>query len=122
MRVQRPEVDWVASLLHLIGSLTGKQLVPLTWFSDRDQTLIPEDALILLGAIEIFAPDAFRPDPENFWSTVEEQIEQKAGLGSIWKDIKSKFDSEIVTPETLLFWPTLQNILAYQEFVKPLLR
>jgi hypothetical protein len=122
MRVQRPDVDWGASLLHLVGRVTGKQLVPSTWFSDQDQNLIPEDALILLGTLEIFAPDSFRSDPDSFWSTVEGKIEKEARYLTIWKNIKTEFDCGHDPQLTLLSWPTSENIAAYQEFVKPLLR
>jgi hypothetical protein len=50
MRTQQPDTDWVAGLLRRVGRITGRTLVPESWFLNRDRALIPEEALILLGA------------------------------------------------------------------------
>jgi hypothetical protein len=53
------EPDFLDGILHWIGRRIGKQLVPAEWFDEDRMPAIREPALILLGAIELFAPKAF---------------------------------------------------------------
>lgn len=50
------EPDRIDVLLHWLGSRLGRQLVPSAWFEERPRQAISEPALILLGAVELFAP------------------------------------------------------------------
>jgi hypothetical protein len=58
----RPSVhqpDSMDSLLNRIGRMVGREIVPEEWFNEVPPQGMPESALILLGAIEIFAPKTF---------------------------------------------------------------
>jgi hypothetical protein len=124
MRTQQPDTDWVAGLLRGVGRITGRTLVPDSWFSNRDHPLIPEEALILLGAIEIVAPDAFRGEASTFWARLGNSLAgtsetegASATLGA-WKSTEVAFSRG----DQQLDWPTDDQIRLYQEFVVPLLR
>ena len=54
------EPDRIDSLLHWLGVRLGRSLVPTAWFAERSHQVIEEPALILLGAVELFAPKAFQ--------------------------------------------------------------
>ena len=115
MRSQRPDSDWVAGLLHRFGMLLGKSLVPETWFASDESTLIPEEALILLGAIEQFSPAAFRSSPASFFKDLEES-------GSdAWQRTAAVYGAARAGAEPLA-WPTEENIRIYRDFALPLLQ
>jgi hypothetical protein len=58
------EPDRIDSLLHWLGPrLLRRALVPPAWFEERPGQAVAEPALILLGAIELFAPKAFAGSP-----------------------------------------------------------
>jgi hypothetical protein len=60
------EPDWIDSLLHWLGLRFRRPLVPAAWFEEGLRPAIDEPALILLGAIELFAPKAFASPAELF--------------------------------------------------------
>ncbi|MBD0327725.1 MAG: hypothetical protein ICV68_14910 [Pyrinomonadaceae bacterium] len=58
----RPNVhqpDYLDSLLDWTSRMVGRRIVPKQWFEEKPPQGMPESALILLGAIEIFAPKTF---------------------------------------------------------------
>jgi hypothetical protein len=59
LRPPMHEPDALDSLLNWFGLKTGRQIVPPAWFAERPRQSISEPALILLGAIELYAPKAF---------------------------------------------------------------
>lgn len=124
MRTQQPDTDWVAGLLRRAGRITGNTFVPNSWFSDRDRALIPEDALILLGAVEIVAPDAFRGEASTFCDRLRKSLgdtsvtEGAGAARNAWKSTEDAFRQR----DQQLDWPTDDQIRLYQEFVVPLLR
>jgi hypothetical protein len=52
--------------------LLRTKLVPEAWFMANDPVLMPEEVLILLGAIEQFNSGAFRAEPAQFFRKLEE--------------------------------------------------
>jgi hypothetical protein len=60
------EPDRIDSLLHWLGGRLGRPLVPAAWFEEQPRQAIDEPALILLGALELFAPKAFSNPVELF--------------------------------------------------------
>ena len=124
MRTQQPDTDWVAGLLRRVGRITGRTLVPDSWFSNRDLALIPEDALILLGGVELVAPNTFRGEASTFWDRLRKsladasEIEGAGATRNAWKSTEAAFRQR----DRQLDWPTDDQIRLYQEFVVPLLR
>jgi hypothetical protein len=116
MRTQKPDTDWVAGLLYRVGRLVGKPLVPDTWFGGGESTLIPEEALILLGAIEQFSPAAFRSAPARFFRNLEESRPEA------WQQTSDAYRSVRAAGTEPLNWPTEENIRLYRDFALPLLQ
>jgi hypothetical protein len=56
LRPQPPQTDWVDGLLHAIGRRTGHAIVPRSWFAPDATLPMPEQLLILHGAIAEAAP------------------------------------------------------------------
>jgi hypothetical protein len=70
LRPATHEPDEIDSVLFWIGRWIGRPLVPKTWFEEGPPQVIREPALILLGAIELFAPKAFAKPAELLTSGV----------------------------------------------------
>jgi hypothetical protein len=66
------EPDRIDSLLHWLGPrLFRRPLVPPVWFEERPGQAVAEPALILLGAIELFAPKAFAGSPAELLASLD---------------------------------------------------
>ena len=107
------EPDGIDSLLHWLGNRIGRELVPPRWFEERPRPAISEPALILLGAIELFAPKAFANRAELFASLEhttpgdERSIDRTAA----WSRVRDAF------AENALAMPTAAEIARYASFV-----
>jgi WD40 repeat protein len=107
------EPDRIDSLLHWVGGRLGRPLVPAAWFEEQPRQAIDEPALILLGALELFAPKAFA-NPAELFTKLEhgtpadqpsdEQIEA-------WSKVRDAFATQG------LAMPTAPEIARYATFV-----
>ncbi len=113
-RAQRPDTDWVAGLMHQIGRLCRRSLVPASWFTPAHPPLIPEEVLILLGAIEQAAPETFKAEPGVFFM----KLASNAAVQQAWTDTETLYRAS--TPA--LAWPEPTHIRLYRDVVLPLLR
>jgi hypothetical protein len=121
MRAQQPDTDWTAGLLHRAGCLLGKEFVPAIWFARSPPPEMPEEVLILLGAIEQFGPDVFRGAPARMFDRLQSSLTMNAERQNAWA--KTEADFRVPPPgESPLEWPTEDHIRIYRDFVLPLLR
>jgi WD40 repeat protein len=113
MRTHQPDTDWVAGLLHRVGRLFHRSLVPTAWFAGDENTLIPEDALILLGAIEQFSPKAFSASASHFFANLEDSLNADQVAQEAWKKTMSAYRA------AELNWPAEDHIRVYRDIVLP---
>jgi hypothetical protein len=109
--VQEP--DAFDRLLHWVGARLGRPLVPAVWFEVRPRPAIEEPALILLGAIELFAPKAFANPAELFTTLVQAMTgdERSQLRATAWSMVRDAFEREG------LAMPTAAEVARYAEFV-----
>jgi hypothetical protein len=107
------EPDRIDVLLHWLGSRLGRQLVPSAWFEERPRQAISEPALILLGAVELFAPKAFTKPAELFTSLEHTTPgdEQSIDRSAAWVRVRDAFAEED------LAMPTAAEVARYAVFV-----
>jgi hypothetical protein len=112
LRPQFYEPDRFDTLLHWLGKRLGRQFVPPKWFEQNQQHEIREPALILLGAIELFAPNAFANPGELFVSlehTTPGDVRSIDRTGA-WSRVRDAFaDKE--------WMPTAAEVARYATFV-----
>ncbi|WP_354065015.1 P-loop NTPase fold protein [Bradyrhizobium sp. RT6a] len=108
------EPDWIDSLLHWLGLRLRHPLVPAAWFQEGSRPVIDEPALILLGAIELFAPKAFSRPAELFVQLesgtpgdklTDQQVEA-------WTKVRNGFSAQG------LVMPTTVEVARYATFVQ----
>jgi hypothetical protein len=107
------EPDRIDGVLNWLGSRFGRELVPMAWFEDRPHQPISEPALILLGAIELFAPKAFAI-PGELLSTLERSTPgdvRSLDRTSAWSRVRDAFAREGLN------MPTETEIARYAAFV-----
>jgi hypothetical protein len=114
-RLRRPvhEPDGIDSLLHWLGNWIDRELVPPRWFEERPRPAISEPALILLGAIEFFAPKAFA-NPAELFTSLEHAtpgVERSIDRAAAWSQVREAF------AENALAMPTAAEIGCYASFV-----
>jgi len=114
LRRQRPDIDWIAALVHAVERLLGRSWLPAAWFEAADTSLLPEDVLILLGAVEQAAPAAFRAADAALFSRPPADL--PPGGEEAWHRTIQKYN------DLKLRAPTPDHIRAYRDFVLPLLR
>jgi hypothetical protein len=107
------EPDRIDSLLHWLGERLGRPLVPAAWFNELPRQTIDEPALILLGALELFAPKAFGNPSE-----LSTNLEHGTPLGKpseeqtqAWSKVREAFATQG------LAMPTKLEIECYATFV-----
>lgn len=107
------EPDAIDSLLHWLGGRIYQKLVPQTWFENKPAPAISEPALILLGAIEMFAPKAFANPAELFVCLEHATQGEQSSLdrSAAWSQVRKNFT------EAQLEMPTAAEIARYAEFV-----
>jgi WD40 repeat protein len=107
------EPDRIDVFLHWIGNRLSRQLVPAAWFEDHPRQVISEPALILLGAIELFAPKAFA-NPAELFTSLEHTMpgdERSVHRTAAWSRVRDGF------AERGLAMPTAAEIARYAAFV-----
>ena len=107
------EPDRIDVFLHWLGGRLGRQLVPVAWFEDRPRQAISEPALILLGAIELFAPKAFA-NPAELFTGLEHTMpgdERSVHRTAAWSRVRDGF------AERGLAMPTAAETARYAAFV-----
>jgi hypothetical protein len=122
LRAQQPDTDWTAGLLHRMGRLFGREWVPAAWFAaPPPPPWMPEDVLILLGAVEQFKPDTFRGAPAQIFERLRSGIETNADRLDAWSKTEAAYRAAPGAGEPLE-WPTDEHVRVYRDFVLPLLR
>jgi hypothetical protein len=117
LRPMTHEPDGIDSLLHWLSKKLDlrKPLVPKEWFKEpQPGQEMREPALIMLGALEMFAPTAFAC-PAEFPACLEQVTpgnERSARRVAAWKDARAGFE------EKGLPLPTREEIEAYKAFMK----
>jgi hypothetical protein len=112
----RPAVydpDLIDSLLHWLGDRLGHPLVPPAWFEEQLRQAIDEPALILLGALELFAPKAFA-NPAELFTKLEHGTpgdKPSAEQAQAWSKVRDAFATQG------LAMPTAAEIARYATFV-----
>jgi hypothetical protein len=107
------EPDSIDSLLHWLGERLGRPLVPASWFDEQPRQTIDEPALILLGALELFAPKAFA-NPAELFTRLEhgtpgdKPSEEQA---EAWSKVREAFATQG------LAMPTAAEVARYATFV-----
>jgi hypothetical protein len=114
LRPQAHEPDRIDSLLHWLGGRLGRELVPRAWFDERPRSEITEPALILLGAIELFAPHAFGEPPTAVLSSLE--VVLKGERLDAWRATRGAF------ADAHLPMPTPEEVARYATFVQAVRR
>jgi hypothetical protein len=107
------EPDLIDVLLKWLGGRLGRELVPSTWFEERPRQAISEPALILLGAVELFAPNAFA-NPAELFTNLEHTTpadERSVDRTAAWTRVRDAFAAEG------LAMPTAAEIARYAAFV-----
>jgi hypothetical protein len=107
------EPDWIDSLMHWLGLRIRRPLVPAVWFEEGSRPAIDEPALILLGAIELFAPRAFASPAELF--TQLEHGTPGAKLTNEQNDAWSKVRGAFAAQGLVM--PTAAEVARYATFV-----
>jgi hypothetical protein len=75
----------------------------------NDPVLMPEEVLILLGAIEQFNSGAFRAEPAQFFEKLhEDEADNPSRLTSLKRTMKAYRDADN------LVWPTEEHIRLYR--------
>jgi WD40 repeat protein len=113
LRPPAHEPDRIDSLLHWLGRRIRRPLVPAAWFEERPPQVISEPALILLGAVEIFAPKAFA-SPAEFFASLERAApgdERASERAAAWAKVRQAFGKEG------LKLPSAFEIASYAVFV-----
>ncbi len=117
LRPKDHEPDAIDTFLHWLGGRFGRSIVPEVWFADSARTAISEPALILLGAIEMFAPHAFGESAEQ----VLEWLDRKTGSdprserrAQVWRNVKKNFQERFSSDR----WPSVDNVRVYRTFVQ----
>jgi KAP family P-loop domain len=114
LRPEGYEPDRIDSALHWLGIQFGWQLVPAEWFNEQARESIEESALILLGAIEVFAPKTYSNPAELFTklesATPGDRSSDEQSMA--WAQVRGAFVSEGLP------MPTLGEIVRYAAFVQ----
>jgi hypothetical protein len=121
MRLRTPEhetgaLDW---FLNWLGHKVDKELVPQSWFTPMQGSKIEEPTLLLMGAIEIFAPRALQNPSQQFFKQLNKELESTTNMmdndhrKKVWKEISSKFKENFKNE-----WPNPDDIRIYQSFVR----
>ena len=100
-------------LLHWLGGRLGSQLVPSAWFEELPRQAISEPGLILLGAVELFAPKAFA-NPAELFTSLEHALpadERSVDRTAAWARVRDTF------AEKGLAMPTAPEVACYAAFV-----
>jgi hypothetical protein len=121
LRPQPYEPDAIDTFLHWVGGRIGRGIVPDAWFDTSLQTRISEPALILLGAIEVFAPQAFEQPAEKVleWLDGAEDGDARAQRrAQLWREVKADFARRFPEDRDSRAWPGVEDIHLYQTFVQ----
>jgi hypothetical protein len=113
LRPSAHEPDGIDILLHWLGGRLGRQLVPSAWFEEPPRQAISEPALILLGAVELFAPKAFA-NPAELFTSLEHALpgdERSVDRTAAWARVRDTF------AEKGLGMPTAAEVARYATFV-----
>lgn len=106
--------DGIDSVLHWLGLRFRRSLVPTVWFEDQPRQAIDEPALIVLGAIEAVAPNAFANPAELFTildnASPRDWFSEK--LAVAWSQVRASFS------EKGLAMPTVAEFARYATFVQ----
>jgi hypothetical protein len=107
------EPDLVDSLLRWLSRRLGWPLVPAAWFQELPRPAIEEPALILLGAVELFAPKAFAKPGELFGKLEQGRPGDKLTeeQRTAWLRVRKAFETQG------LAMPTALEIARYASFV-----
>jgi hypothetical protein len=117
LRPKDHEPDAIDACLHWLGKRLGRSIVPDAWFAGSLRTGISEPALILLGAIETFAPHAFEEPAEQ----VLDWLDRKTGSdprserrAQVWRNVQKEFRARF-SPDR---WPSVDDVRVYRTFVQ----
>jgi hypothetical protein len=121
LRPQPYEPDAIDTFLHWVGDRIGRSIVPDAWFDSSLKTRISEPALILLGAIEVFAPQAFEQPAERVIDWLDRKVngdrraQQRA---QTWREVKADFRDRFPPDRYPRSWPSTEDVKLYQSFVQ----
>ncbi len=119
LRPQDYEPDAIDSFLHWLGGRLKRSIVPDAWFEDTLRTAISEPALILLGAIETFAPRAFEQPAEEAleWLDREADGDPRAQRrANVWRKVREDFRKIFPEAKYSRAWPSAEDVRAYKGF------
>jgi WD40 repeat protein len=107
------EPDVIDAALRWIGMRLGKTFVPPSWFEGRPTHGISEPSLILLGAVELVAPESFANSLELYTKVQSGSPAENLpeDLENAWKQLRTGFAAEGLS------MPTLVEIARYATFV-----
>ena len=121
LRPQEYEPGAIDVFLHWLGRRLGSSIVPDVWFQDGLRTAISEPALILLGAIETYAPQAFEQPAEQVLAWLDRGERREARTQrrrEVWQEVKADFKRRFAdAPDA---WPDAADVRLYQSFVRTL--
>ena len=121
LRPQNYEPDAIDSFLHWLGGRIGRSIVPDIWFADSQRTAISEPALILLGAVETCAPQAFEQPTEQVLDWLDRKTDgdrRAQRRAQAWRKVKKDFGGRFPPNRYGHAWPSVNDVRVYQTFVQ----